>query len=127
MNDLLGGIFATAGLSIAISIIFTIIVLVVVFMVIRRVTGGIKQNNQLLVTGEPAQATVIQLWDTGVMMNNSPQVGLMLEVRPTGRPAYQVETKQFVSHLRLSQVQPGSIVNVRLDPANPNRVALALM
>ena len=127
MDGLMSGIFASAGITIAISLIFTIVVLFFVFRIFRNVTGGIKSNNQLLMTGEPAQATVLRLWDTGVMLNNNPQVGLALEVQPSNRPSYQVETKQFISHIRLSQVQPGSTVAVRVDPTDPSKVALALM
>ncbi len=127
MNELMGGVFASVGLSIALTLVITIATLVFVFVIFRRVFGNIKQNNQLLMSGEPAQATVIQLWDTGVMLNNNPQVGMLLEVRPANRPAYQLETKQFVSYLRLPQVQPGAVVNVRLDPSDPAKVALALM
>jgi hypothetical protein len=51
---------------------------------------------------------------------------LVLEVRPTSRPAYQVETQCFVSLIKLAQVQPGALVNVKFDPMDPNKVALAL-
>jgi hypothetical protein len=108
------------------SILITVIVLAVVFLVFRRAFSSIGQSNRLLATGEAAQATVLRLWDTGVKLNDNPQVGLVLEVRPTSRPAYQVETKCFVSLIKLAQVQPGALVNVKFDPMDPNKVALAL-
>lgn len=126
MTDLTSGIFASVGLSLAITLIFTVATIIFVIFIFRRVFGGIKQQNQLLMTGEPAQATVLQLWDTGMKLNDNPQVGLLLEVRPANRQAYQVETKCFVSFLKLPQVQPGAIVHVKVDPADPTRVALAL-
>jgi hypothetical protein len=107
-------------------IAITVIVLVFVFLVLRKVFGGIARNNALLASGEPAQATVLQLWDTGVSLNDNPQVGLLLEVRPQNRPAYQVQTKSFISRLKVSQVQTGAVVAVKVDPADPAKVALDL-
>jgi hypothetical protein len=107
-------------------IAITIVVLIFVFMVLRRVFGGMAQNNALLTSGEPAQATVLQLWDTGVSLNDNPQVGLLLEVRPQNRPAYQVQTKSFISRLKVAQVQTGAVVAVKVDPADPAKVALDL-
>jgi hypothetical protein len=107
-------------------IAITVVVLVFVFLVFRKVFGGIAQNNALLTRGEPAQATVLQLWDTGVSLNDNPQVGLLLEVRPQNRPAYQVQTKSFISRLKVSQVQTGAVVAVKVDPTDPAKVALDL-
>jgi hypothetical protein len=107
-------------------IAITIVVLIFVFLVLRKVFGGIAQNNTLLTSGEPAQATVLQLWDTGVSLNDNPQVGLLLEVRPQNRPAYQVQTKSFISRLKVSQVQTGAVAAVKVDPTDPAKVALDL-
>jgi hypothetical protein len=126
MDALQGQISTITTLAVVLPIAITVIVLVVMFVVFRRVFGGISQKNRLLTTGEPAQATVLRLWDTGVKLNDNPQVGLLLEVHPTSRPTYQVETKCFVSLLKLAQVQPGAVVNVKFDPVNPTKVALAL-
>ena len=107
-------------------IAITIVVLMFVFLVLRKVFSGISQNKALLTSGEPAQATVLQLWDTGVSLNDNPQVGLLLEVRPQHRPAYQVQTKSFISRLKVSQVQTGAVVAVKVDPTDPAKVALDL-
>ena len=107
-------------------IAITVVVLVFVFLVFRKVFGGIARSNALLVNGEPAQATVLQLWDTGVSLHDNPQVGLLLEVHPQNRPAYQVQTKSFISRLKVSQVQTGAVVAVKVDPTDPAKVALDL-
>jgi hypothetical protein len=107
-------------------IAITVVVLVFVFLVFRKVFGGISRNNALLMNGEPAQATVLQLWDTGVSLNDNPQVGLLLEVHPQNRSTYQVQTKSFISRLKVSQVQTGAVVAVKVDPTDPAKVALDL-
>ncbi|MFO1518411.1 MAG: hypothetical protein U1F57_01905 [bacterium] len=100
-----------------------------VFILIFGLTFGLlfknmAQSNRLLKTGEPAQATILQLWDTGVTLNQNPQIGLLLEVRPMTRPAYQAQTKMFISRLQTSMFQPGMVLNVRFDPNNPSKVAV---
>ncbi len=126
MDALQNQISMITTLAVVVPIIITVVVLVVVFVVFRRVFSSIGQSNRLLTTGEAAQATVLRLWDTGVKLNDNPQVGLMLEVHPASQPAYQVETKCFVSLIKLAQVQPGAVVNVKFDPMDRTKVALAL-
>lgn len=128
LEGLIGGsIAASMGIGLVItcgSLLFTGLI---IFFVYRTVFGKINQSNKLLSTGAPAQALVMQLADTGVRVNDNPQVKLVLEVHPIGQPPYQVETTAFVSMLKLAQIQPGQTVNVRYDPADPSKVALALM
>jgi hypothetical protein len=114
------------AVSTIVPIVISIVVVVLVIGVFRKVFGGISQSNALLMSGEPARATVLKLWDTGVSLNDNPQVGLLLEVHPQNRPAYQVQTKSFVSRLKVSQVQTGAVVAVKLDPADPSKIALDL-
>ncbi len=102
-------------------IVLTIVSIVVVMFLVRRFTGPDKQ---LLATGETAQATVIQMWDTGVTINDNPRVGLLLEVHPVNRPAYQVKTAQTVSRLQTSMYQPGQTLEVKIDPADQKKVAI---
>jgi hypothetical protein len=87
---------------------------------------GVAQARQLQKIGLPAEATILRIWDTGMTVNDDPVVGFLLEVRPPGSPAYQAETKLLVSRLSVPQVQPGAIVPVRYDPAQPAHVSLEL-
>src|SRR5258708_7897095 len=104
----------------------TILTLGIIFFVFRRIGGMMNASNQLLATGEPAQAKILRMWDTGTTLNDNPMVGLALEVHPASRPAYQVETKALISRLKISQVQTGATVAVRFDPTDPSKVALVL-
>ncbi len=128
IEGLIGGsIAASMGIGLVITCVTLLFTGAIIFFVYRTVFGKINQSNKLLTTGVPAQARVLQLADTGVRLNDNPQVKLVLEVQPLGQPAYQVEIASFVSMLKLAQIQPGNIVNVRYDPADPSKVALALM
>ena len=106
-------------------IILTIVIIVVAMIFVRRLSGNTSANRQLLATGETAQATVLRMSDTGMRINDNPRVSLLLEVHPTTRPAYQVEIKQVISMLQASQYQPGQQLEVKIDPADPKKVAIS--
>ena len=72
--------------------------------------------------GVTAQATVLKVWDTGVSINDNPQVGLRLQVSPAGANPFQTETKTIVSRLNVALVQPGITAEVKYDPLDPKRI-----
>ena len=84
-----------------------------------RVTKRRKTEN-LLETGQQGEAVVLSLEDTGVRINDNPQVRMLLEVRIAGYSSYQVEKTMVVPLIRLSQVQVGSTVQVVADASQPD-------
>ena len=95
--------------------------------------GGIHKKQaevqQLLATGQPATGRIHALGTTGtsltVMGHRHLDVILTVEVQVPGRAPYTVQTTQMISELRLPSVQPGASVQLRVDPMNPNRIAIA--
>jgi hypothetical protein len=86
--------------------------------------SGVSQAKELEKNGESAQAEILKIWDTGMTVNNDPVVGFDLQVRPEGKPSYDTQTKLRIPRLSISQVQPATVVPVRIDRRNPNRVSL---
>ncbi len=74
--------------------------------------------------GVTAPARVLKVWDTGVSINDNPQVGLLLEVTPPGGALFQVEGKTLVSRLTAALVQPGITAEVKYDPQKPRRLQI---
>ena len=74
--------------------------------------------------GVAAPATVVQIWDTGVTVNDDPVVGFLLDVKPEGQAPFQAKTKALVSRLAVPRVQPGAQLKVMYDPKDTTRVAL---
>jgi hypothetical protein len=72
--------------------------------------------------GIDTTAKVLKVWDTGVTINDNPQVGLHLEIMPESRIPYQAEAKTVVSRLNVMKVQPGITAQVRYDSLKPERV-----
>ncbi|MCB9449838.1 MAG: hypothetical protein H6672_00270 [Anaerolineaceae bacterium] len=126
MDALFQNIGNMTAIIVGISVLITVVVLFFVFRVMRNVSNMTKGNNQLLMTGEAAEATIVSLNDGGMMVNNNPMVNLILNVEPKNRSAYQAAVRTIVPYIKLAQVQPGMKVNVRIDPANPANVALDL-
>jgi hypothetical protein len=83
---------------------------------LRTLFPGIIKN------GVTAEATVLKVWDTGVSINDNPQVGMLLDVHPSMAPAFQIEAKKLVSRINTGAIQPGMKVQVLYDPANPKRI-----
>ena len=111
---------AIAAIGIA---IFVTIVLV---LKLRKGISNLAQTQALLTTGEPAKAKILKMWDTGATLNKNPKVGLLLEVYLPDQVVYQVETKCYISRLKISQVQPGNIVAVKIDRQDATKIALDL-
>lgn len=122
------GISTNMIIIIVVAFVTLLIIITVIpsLMVVRKVLGNVSQTNALLTSGEPAAATILKMWDTGTTLNDNPQVGLLLEVHPVNRSPYQVETKCFVSRLKIPQVQPGAVVAVKIDRQNAMNVVLDL-
>ena len=85
--------------------------------------GGAKR---IRAHGIPATARVLDIWDTGISVNDNPVVGLFLEVHPADGASYTASTRGLVSRLHIPQIQPGAVLAVSIDPENLDRVALAL-
>ena len=113
-------VIAVAAIGIA---IFVTIVLV---LKLRKGISNLAQTQALLTTGEPAKAKILKMWDTGATLNKNPKVGLLLEVYLPDQVVYQVETKCYISRLKISQVQPGNIVAVKIDRQDATKIALDL-
>jgi hypothetical protein len=86
--------------------------------------SGVADARDLQARGESATARILQIWDTGMTVNDDPVIGFSLEVRRDGRPAYEARTKLRISRLDISRIQPGAVVPVRVDPRDPAHVAL---
>lgn len=85
---------------------------------------GESVNEPIRDTGFSALARVLEIWETGVRVNDNPVVGFRLEVMLDDGSAYEAVTKIVVSILHIPQVQPGAVLPVKVDPEDPSRVAL---
>jgi hypothetical protein len=99
----------------------------------RAMKEGVAQANQmmgdlaaeqqkaqmLMASGIVGQATIDSVTDTGVTINENPQIALGLTVTIPGKDPYQATLTQVVSRLAIAGFQPGSTVPVRVSPDDP--------
>lgn len=89
-----------------------------------RMFKNTNQNSGLVKSGVSAPAVIIGVQDTGVTMNESPQVRLTLQVTPADRPPFQALATTFVGRLQIGMITPGASVMVRFDPNDITKVAI---
>lgn len=92
--------------------------------VISRVVKGLSASNARPATARTAPATVVSVADTGVTLNDNPQVRVTVQLHPEGAAAYQAAFSTFVSRVQTAQFQPGSLLDVWYDAANPQKIGL---
>ncbi|HEY4276622.1 MAG TPA: hypothetical protein VGM91_00290 [Conexibacter sp.] len=82
------------------------------------------ETQRLMATGLIGHATVRELRDTEVLVNDNPLIEFELLVSVEDRGPYLVTHRQVVSRLVLANFQPGTSIPVRVDPADPDRVLI---
>jgi hypothetical protein len=118
-----------AGFGIGITVIVllsTIIPLVFVGLFLVKLFKGQADKAKLRAEGEPAVAQILNGSETGLSINDQPEVNFTLLVQRQGHPPYQAQTKAIISQFKLARVQVGMTVPVSVDRNDPTRVVLDL-
>ena len=104
------------------------VALPVVLFVLFHVMGtrGAKRQQQILAIGVSGTAVVQKAWQTNISINQTPMTGLLLEVEAPNQTPFQVEVKKLIPFVQMGQIQPGSRVAVKFDPAKPEDLVLLL-
>ena len=125
LTELLPGITAVTAVAVCagtvLSIALTIGITVFAIRVIRKTVGP---NRSVLQNGIPAHAKIVGVRQTGVMLNNQPQIAFELEVQPPGGASYRAQTKAVIPMINIPQFQPGAEMPVKIHPADPTQVVL---
>ncbi len=111
-----GTMVLTGGIFVAVAI-----ALIVVGLFVGR---GAAATQRVLQTGVAGTATITGLSQTGVYMNQQPQIGMDLLVSLPGQAAYPAHHREIVPLLLLSRLAPGASLPVRIDPANPQKIVI---
>lgn len=75
-------------------------------------------------TGLPGTARILEVKDTGVTINNNPQVKLMLEVKNNFGQKYNTQCRVLVSRINPNAYMPGMEIPVKIDPKNEQNVVI---
>jgi len=82
------------------------------------------QNQRIDETGLAGTAQIVGMTQTGMYLNENPQIGLQLNVTVPGRNPYQVEVRQFVPLMLLMRLQVGATLPVKVDQQDPSKVVI---
>lgn len=129
-GDIAGLVFTlvfTIGMvvfSLLITVVSVALPLGILWFVFKQSSANAAAERKLIEEGTPAPATITSVSQTGVYMNNNPQVRIDLEIAPDDGDTYTVVLHRFLQLVQIPQVQPGNVVEVRIDPANKQRVAI---
>lgn len=90
----------------------------------RRWAKGYKDAQQLRTSGVPGQATIQGMRQTGVYLNEQPQIELNLQVQTQMHGPYQVTVREYVPLMLLGTLSSGRPLPVKVDPADPQKLVI---
>jgi hypothetical protein len=90
----------------------------------RRWAKGYKDAQRLRTSGVPGQATIQGMRQTGVYLNEQPQIELNLQVQTQMHGPYQVTVREYVPLMLLGTLSSGRPLPVKVDPADPQKLVI---
>lgn len=94
------------------------------FLFYKLLFGPMINAARLQKTGLPGKATITSVSDTGVTINNNPQVKLTLDVRNSFGQRYTTIVRTLVSRINPFVFQPGMEIPIKIDPKNEMNVVI---
>lgn len=94
------------------------------FLFYKLFFGPMINAGRLMKYGNPGKAIIKEVRDTGVTINNNPQVRLLLEVKNNYGQKYETTVRTLVSRINPFIFQPGMEVPVKIDPKNEQNVII---
>lgn len=127
---IIGGLGFLAGAAVAIiaapipGTVFTLIFISIFGLTFGRLYFRNRTRNRLLRTGRRASGKITEVWDTGITINNQPQIGMVIEVSPDTEMPFRAEVKMVISRLQTFYYRAGKTCVVRYDPEDKSTVAI---
>lgn len=90
----------------------------------RRWAKGYKDAQRLRTSGVLGQATIQGMRQTGVYLNEQPQIELNLQVQTQMHGPYQVTVREYVPLMLLGTLSSGRPLPVKVDPADPRKLVI---
>jgi hypothetical protein len=94
-------------------------------VILIRMGMAKRANSRILETGKRASGVITAIRQTGMYINEQPQVEFSVRVEPVGEPPFDTTFKRIVSLLEIPNIQPGTRVELAYDPADRSKAAFA--
>ncbi|MBZ4188289.1 hypothetical protein [Niabella beijingensis] len=103
-------------------IAFIITIELLVYSLIRKKAGVRSQTSRLLLYGKTATATIISTSQTGLYINEQPQVLFHIEFEGDRGRILQASFKKIVDLLKIPEIAPGKTVTILYNPEDPQQI-----
>jgi len=114
--------------SMLLTLIIPILTFAVVVAVFHRTLisffKGIYSRKKLVSEGVEAEAVLLNMQQTGLYVNNLPQVKLQMQVKTVSGLNFITEAKEILSFVDLAQLHIGGTLVVKYNPTNLKEVML---
>lgn len=94
------------------------------FSYVFELIGLTLRYRRILKHGEPGQARITAIRQTGVRVNSQPMLKFELEVVQGPNAPYHTSVSQVISYFSLPNVMPGAMLAIKIDSRNPKYVAI---
>ena len=95
---------------------------------LKNFFGGSRETRRILSTGRSALAMVSQIGESSIggttTINDQPYLNLQLEVRDGNTLPYTVEMDTIIPRSAVPQFQPGAMIPIKIDPNDPQKIAI---
>jgi hypothetical protein len=82
-------------------------------------------RSRILKSGEPAEATILEVRSTGKTINEVyPEIELLLEVQPREGEPYRAKARCLIDQVGIPAFQPGNRIAVTIDPKHRKKIAV---
>lgn len=124
-TSLIAGVVVMFAYDLTLGAIVTVIDLAVLGFIYLFFFKTLMKSERLMEIGVPARARVITARYTGTVVNDVyKQYDFTLEVFPEEGEPYEARTRGLVPIEETASFNPGAMIPVMVDPANPNEVAI---
>lgn len=110
------GIYITAGIVLMFGGMF--------YLFYRLFFAPMILANRLRKTGIAGKAVIREVHDTGVTINNNPQIKLVLDVKNSFGQVYTATIRTLISRLQPQMYQVGMTIAVLIDPKDENKIVV---
>ena len=122
---LAAGIITKNGLVItAFVVCFAAIALTLIIRKVRILGGEKRERARIWQSGLAGKARIVSVGKASGGMNGDDNIKFVLEVQLDNQEAYQASTRMLISRLAIPRIQPGCMIEIRVDKDNPQNVII---
>ncbi|MRR12966.1 hypothetical protein EG835_11005 [bacterium] len=79
------------------------------------------RSSSFVRAGIDARGVILAAEQTGMYVNEQPQIAFRIRVERGDRPPYEVEHRAVISLMSLAALQPGTVLDIKVSSRNPTR------